>query len=268
MSERKPEDLYPGTKPEDLPRFLTKAIEYWSNNDQSLLPDLWQIMTLHRELFEGYLKDGVPGELKVKANFVQTEKGFVHFSSPAHVKEDYQKLFEKAQELKAKLNPQPVPDPDPSNPEHWPRDDDHEAWIRRAHYVAYFHAHLIHIHPFEDGNGRVTRLIAWEQARRLFRMVSQEGYDWQVVDAKDNPLFLYRDTDGCAKKAYQNAMLNFDYKNPNYFNLMRYFMFQPEVPIVPYYQPEPSFRLTLHPGQVRPNGAPGLPRPPSTESSK
>lgn len=264
MSEREIEVRCENAKPEDMERLLTEAIAYWSDLDNTLLPDLLQIQELHRTMFDGYLRDGVAGRLKTVANYVKSEKGYVHFTSPAHVQEDYERLFDQAQMLMNRLDPQPVADPDPRNPAHWPAEDDQQAWRDRAHYVAYFHAHFIHIHPFKDGNGRVSRLVAWEQARRLFPAVCRAGYDWKVVNAKENPLFQFREEDGYAHGAYKYAMTHFDYKKINYRRLMRYFMFQPGVEVSGEH-PLPDFTPTHHEGQVLKDGSPGAPRPPEID---
>jgi hypothetical protein len=268
MSEREREDLCPGADPRDLPLLLTDAIGYWSNNKQSLLPDLAQIQNLHLEMFTGYLTEGVPGELKVSANFVLSERGIVHFTSPAHVESDYHKLYQQAQALIEKLNlpPDQPPEhwPDPGNDGHWPSDDNHQAWIDRAHYIAYFHAHFIHIHPFANGNGRVARLIAWEQARRLFRNVCREGYDWTVVNDKENPFFQYAENYANVKHLYKDAMSKFDFLNINYHLFMCYFMFQPGVRL-PHFVSLPAFKPTYHYGQISSGNRPGNPVPPRTE---
>lgn len=276
MPERHPY-LCPGVTEEILRLRLVKAIRYWSNLTTTLLPDLRQIQALHRRMFHGCLRGSVAGRLKRKANFMGTAQP----SSPAYVKKDYAILVENARKLLTLIQPPPPEKPDPHNPAHWPAEDDHRQWRLRALYVAYFHVHLIHIHPFEDGNGRVTRLIAWEQARRLFPCVcadhlygADEAANQKIdaervgeVDQKTNR-FHFPGRDPAAAAEYLAAMEGFKPLNINYVPIVRYFMFQGDRTQVPAVLDEPHFTVHHHKGQLdrlgKPN--PSGTRPPDDEA--
>lgn len=277
MPERKIQHLCPGVTEEHLRIRLVRAIRYWSNLDTTLLPDLSQIQWLHRKMFHGCLRGTVAGRLKRKANMMGRS---VHPSSPAYVKKDYAILTENAQKLLSLISPPPPPKPDPHDASQWPAADDHQQWMLRALYVAYFHVHLIHIHPFDDGNGRVTRLVAWEQARRLFPCVCSDHYgpeeeankvvdDQRVrqVDQKANH-YLFPGRDTMAAAEYLDAMVGFNRLNINYVPIVRYFMFEGDRRQLPTVLDQPHFKIHHHTGQLHPNGTPNLfgTRPPENES--
>lgn len=84
-----------------------------------------------------------PGQYKTRPNHVLTLSGQIHYyADPIHVKDEMEKLIAWFQEAK-KLHP-----------------------IERA---ALFHYRFVSIHPFDDGNGRLARIL-------MNLILMQEGY--------------------------------------------------------------------------------------------
>ena len=130
------------------------ALDFWKNLkfEAVVIPRLEDTLDLHAILFEN--EDFVRGELKQSPNFVRIGGGqYLCFTAPKNVELEYEKLMTESQTLLAKLPP-----PEPP----------FECLLAKAIYVAYFHARFIHIHPFEDGNGRLSRFIAHSQIWKLY----------------------------------------------------------------------------------------------------
>ena len=226
------EDLCEGATPEILVQNCALAIEYWASVG-SLIPDLEQIINLHATFFKGYHPPQKVGRLKVVENTVANRI----FTHPDDVEKDYSLLVHDAQELLDQMVPPPSDIPDPEKFDCWPAPGDAKAWIQRAFFVAHFHARLIFIHPFSDGNGRVARLVAWGQAQRLFPAVSAAKFGAQEVDGKANP-FVFENLED-SKSAYKQAMIHLTPGSDcNLASLMRYFLCQRDVNVpFPYFSP-------------------------------
>lgn len=233
-SNEKPDDLDDGASPKDLEGKIALAMQYWSNQTSVLIPSLEQIQNLHFEMMNGY-RSIIAGKIKEVPNFIPTEGGNLNFTSPKHVPSDYEKLVNHSHLLKQGLGPMPQENEtlDINNPDHWPASDDDQSWINRALFIAHFHWRLIYIHPFDDGNGRTTRMVAWEQARRLFPDVYR--LQWHAEPANDSGVRAVNTKDhyfyssmnySSAKAAYTEAIQNIRPPQPNLYYLASYFNFK------------------------------------------
>jgi fido (protein-threonine AMPylation protein) len=226
-----------------------RGLCYWSNLTHPILPRFDQVLELHRMIFADYLADGQAGKVKIKPNYITVGEGrFLNFSGPGQVASDYARLLEDSRDLLQKL-----PDTAASSTSVL-----QSAWIARLLFVAHFHARLIFIHPFRDGNGRIARLIAWEQIRRLFgplAVASEPFSDWSnVIDLIDQKSGV---TESQSCELYMQAMkVLVPSDMANLLPLMRYFNPVPGLDVkhpqlTPY-----SIKPTFDPGQVRKDGVP------------
>lgn len=132
---------------------LEAGLNFWKflPREAILCPRLDDLMDLHGHLF-GQIPEMHPGELKTARNFVQANGGrFLIFTEPAEIPAEYARLAEEATGLQSRLN-EVAGD---------------GAFIEKCRFVAHFHARLIYIHPFYDGNGRTARVVAWGQLNAL-----------------------------------------------------------------------------------------------------
>lgn len=198
------------------------------------LPLIHQATESHRLLFEQVFVEEVAGMLKKDANCVMTPGGRITFTLPQDVEEMYRWLIERATMHWQGLNPPPGNMVKPNDEKAWPAPNDNAAWIARLRFVAWFHAQLIFIHPFEDGNGRLTRFLAWEQMRRLFPEVSMLPPDQllRAVDEKSGP-FGDHQSKGDYKQAMQVLRVGTE---ANLTYLMKYFNPRPDTLDIPWPQ--------------------------------
>jgi len=85
------------------------------------------------------------GNIRIINVFIKGNPNF-KITPPERIKEELEKLFEKYNEFIKKKNP------------------DLEAILK---FAVYFHNEFQHIHPFEDGNSRTTRLITFHLLQSL-----------------------------------------------------------------------------------------------------
>ncbi|MFA5126103.1 MAG: Fic family protein [archaeon] len=131
-----------------------KVLEYVKESKEDLSDSL-----LHK-LHEMYFKDTKPyiaGHYKTKDNFV---KGATFQTTPAiYVIPDMKNYFEEYKKLKAKLHP--------------------------LELAAWAHWRIEKIHPFQDGNGRIGRII-------MNHLLNKNGY--QMIDIKTKEKAKYFNT--------------------------------------------------------------------------
>lgn len=130
-------------------------------------------MDLHKALFGEDRQMKHAGEFKTgAANFVGISYGYYRiFSDPKDIFND---LCLLAGEGKAMM----------TGIQDLPADQSEEKLRLSARLIAHYHARFIQIHPFEDGNGRVSRMLAFEQMRVLL------GHDYasgNVTDKENGP---------------------------------------------------------------------------------
>jgi hypothetical protein len=127
--------------------------------------NLAQACRVHRAMFnpppegEPYI-EGRPGSLKERKTFIPLDGGrYLHHSAPEDVLSDYQAFLRSLPSLQEAL---PGLKTTPSTP---------KVAINKLVYVAMFHVNFVKIHPFQDGNGRIARAIAFNQ---LFHLLGDE----------------------------------------------------------------------------------------------
>ena len=82
----------------------------------------------------------IPGQYKKQSNYVVTQTGETfYFASPEETPAEMQEIVQWIQE--------------------WLKKDKEEKCKALAPFLAELHKRFIHIHPFDDGNGRVVRLL-------------------------------------------------------------------------------------------------------------
>ena len=225
------------------------GLRYWSNLTHPILPRFDQVLELHRLVFADYLADGQAGRVKSKANYITVGEGrFLNFSGPGQVVSDYSRLLTDSRELLRKL----------SNTTSSSMVVHESEWTASLQFVAHFHARLIFIHPFRDGNGRIARLIAWEQIRRLFGPLAfapESFSDWsRVIDLIDQKTGV---TESQSCELYMQAMkVLVPSDMANLLPLMRYFNPVPTHDIVHPQLTPYSLKPTFDTGQVRKDGVP------------
>jgi Fic/DOC family len=167
---------------------------------------------------------------------------FRDFSRPEHVIRDYESLMADSHQLLSEMKPPPRADANPEDSSHWPDDADATAWCQRAMFIAHFHVRFIFIHPFKNGNGRVSRLIAWGQAQRLFPEVSSRRFGRQTIESKENPYLpdTFGDTAIFYLQAFKHLKPGF---NCNFSSLMKYFMFQRDITVPENFKTDTPFYI-------------------------
>lgn len=226
-----------------------RGLRYWSNLTHPILPRFDQVLELHRLVFADYLADGQAGRVKIKPNYITVGEGrFLNFSGPGQVALDYARLLADSGELLQKL-----PDTTTLSPVVL-----ESAWTARLLFVAHFHARLIFIHPFRDGNGRIARLIAWEQIRRLFgplAFASESFSDWSNVIVLLDQKTGVTESQTC--EVYMQAMkVLVPSDMANLLPLMRYFNPVPGLEVKHPQLTPFSLKPTFDPEQVRKDGVP------------
>lgn len=163
-------------KPEDLLR----AYEFIQTH--SLTRE--NIFTAHEMLSKHLLLENQRGKIRVNPMFVINEQDRIEYVAcePGKVKEELSVLFDRIKELLATDLP------------------DLEVFF----YAAQLHLVFVKIHPFQDGNGRMARLLEkWFLLEKL-------GQDAVAVELEKN-YFIYR------KSYYDNLRkLGLEYDNLDY----------------------------------------------------
>jgi fido (protein-threonine AMPylation protein) len=204
---------------------FSDAWEWWKHlpQDEILVPNLdLSLLELHRRCFRGDV-DAKPGQLKQVPNYIQLSSNpaqYLWLTAPENVRSEFQALADEMRIWKSSLGDLSR---DPAT--------DLEA-VERAKFIANFHACLIHIHPFRDGNGRTSRRIAYGQTMVLF---PGKKIDPPEDKAKNDGDISYN---GHTRRQYLDAMRA---AHDNLFYLVRYFL--PGDQVTPPFPITPRFRI-------------------------
>lgn len=203
---------------------------------RQLLPPLNDLVRVHELLFEntaeeeGYLK-AIPGKLKIEKTCIRVPGGFLHHSLPSEVEKDYAELLVEMEELGLELGCL-----------HLSPSDDHVK-AAKLRFVCAYHSRLLHIHPFEDGNGRFSRCISWFQLLALFgdELEKFPRISFETSDA------LAGDVDPLDTRINYHTKFHYisgmDAAHENLFYLARYFnVFFPEL-VLPARIPPPKGKV-------------------------
>lgn len=174
----------------------------------TLIPSLKLVAEFHGRLFQSK-PDMSPGITKRSSNFIQISARpaqYLHLCSPAGVEENYERLRSEMfclLESFTDLQAHPATS---------------VGMVERATFVAHYHARFIQIHPFDDGNGRLSRLIGYAQRILLF-----PDFDFAVPGSTE-PVdsHLYYGVDAASYRAFMQKA------HENLFYLIQYWMPGPE----------------------------------------
>jgi hypothetical protein len=217
-----------------MPSFESDLIDAWkwwtSLDPPPLIPTLDLVSEFHARLFRS--SDSMrPGQIKRIPNCISISLNpaqYLHFCAPSDVETSYASLRDEMSQLLrtfTDLRAQPTTS---------------DGMIERATFIAHYHARFIQIHPFDDGNGRLSRLIAYAQRILLF-----SGFDFPPPGAAiPSDSHLYYGVDAASYRSFMQQAPD------NLFYLIQYWMpgpadSKPRVPF-PRQPPFPIPRIVKH----------------------
>jgi Fic/DOC family len=182
---------------------LLDAWEWWTSlNPPPLIPTLDLVREFHLRLFKSN-SPMRPGQIKQYPNFIPISgMQFLHLCPPEEVKTSYTNLCDEMSQLQRSFT------------DFQAHPTTTVGMIERATFIAHYHARFIQIHPFNDGNGRLSRLIGYAQRILLF-----PEFDFLPPGAaspRDSHLYFGVDAD-----SYRSFMQK---AHENLFYLIRYWM--------------------------------------------
>lgn len=143
---------------------LHDIIERKRDLTEGLIKEIHAVLLKGAELTEVLGRDGQkvkkpisPGQYKVRPNHVLTLSGKIHYyTDPLHVKDEMEKLVTWYQQT---------------------------GNIHPVEKGAIFHYRFVTIHPFDDGNGRLARIL-------MNLILMQEGYPPCIIQARHRRKYL------------------------------------------------------------------------------